>query len=43
MAMMFRLVLEVEKSWSRITGSARLARVILGVRFVDGKAPELAG
>ena len=41
-AMPFQLALEAEKSWRRITGSERLAEVISGVVFVDGKAQTLA-
>ncbi|WP_298445989.1 hypothetical protein [Ferrimicrobium sp.] len=41
-AMLFQLALEAEKSWRRITGSERLAEVISGVVFVDGKAQTLA-
>ena len=36
-AMAFKLGLESEKSWRRINEPARLAELLEGVRFVDGK------
>ena len=38
MAMMFRLGVEADKSWRKIKGSERLAKVIEEVRFIDREA-----
>ena len=38
--MVFQLVRVAEKKWRRLNGSKLLARVIEGVKFVDGVAPN---
>ena len=42
MAMVFKLGLEAEKRWRRLNGSRLIAKVIEGVRFVDGELEEAA-
>jgi transposase-like protein len=42
MAMVFKLGLEAEKRWRRLNGSKLMAKVIEGVRFVDGEQEEAA-
>jgi transposase-like protein len=38
--MVFKLADQAEKHWRRLNGSARIAQVIEGVKFVDGIHPE---
>ena len=40
LAMVFQLVREAERHWRRLKGSQRIAQVIEGRRFVDGKLQE---
>ena len=40
MTMVFKLALEAEKRWRRLNGSQLLAKVIEGVKFVDGELEE---
>jgi len=40
MTMVFKLALEAEKRWRRLNGSQLLAKVIEGVKFVDGEIEE---
>ena len=42
MAMVFKLGLEAQKKWRRLNGHELIAKVIDGVRFVDGEIAELA-
>jgi putative transposase len=42
MAMVFKLGLEAEKKWRKLNGHQLIAKVIEGVRFVDGEIAELA-
>lgn len=42
MAMVFKLALEAEKRWRRLNGSQLIAKVIEGVKFVDGELEEAA-
>jgi hypothetical protein len=34
--MVFKLALEAERHWRKLNGSELLAKVITGVRFIDG-------
>jgi hypothetical protein len=36
LTMVYKLGLEAQKSWRRLNGAEKLARVIRGTRFVDG-------
>jgi len=40
MTMVFKLALEAEKRWRRLNGSQLMAKVIEGVKFVDGELEE---
>jgi len=40
LTMAFRLCLSVQRKWSRLDGSKRLAEVIQGIKFVDGVREE---
>ena len=42
LSMVFKLSLEAEKRWRRLNGSQLIAKVIEGVKFVDGEIEELA-
>lgn len=42
MSMVFKLGLEAEKKWRRLNGSQLLAKVIDGIRFVDGELEQAA-
>ena len=42
MAMVFKLGLEAEKRWRKLNGQQMIAKVIEGVRFVDGEIEEAA-
>lgn len=42
LSMVFKLSLEAEKRWRRLNGSQLLAKVIEGVKFVDGELETLA-
>lgn len=42
MAMVFKLGLEAQKKWRRLNGSQLIAKVIEGVKFVDGELEEAA-
>jgi len=36
LTMVFKLALEAERHWRKLNGSELLAKVITGVRFIDG-------
>lgn len=40
--MVFKLALEAEKKWRRLNGHAQIAKLIEGVKFVDGEIEEVA-
>ena len=40
--MVFKLGLEAEKRWRRLNGTQLIAKVIEGVKFVDGELEEIA-
>ncbi len=42
LSMVFKLGLEAEKRWRRLNGSQLIAKVVEGVRFVDGEIEEVA-
>lgn len=42
MAMVFKLGLEAEKKWRKLNGHTLIAKVIEGVRFIDGEIAEVA-
>jgi hypothetical protein len=42
MAMLYNLAMEAPKRWRRLNGSKPLAKVIEGVRFVDGEIEDEA-
>lgn len=42
MAMVFKLGLEAEKKWRKLNGYKLIAKVIEGVRFIDGEIAEAA-
>ena len=42
LTMVFKLGLEAQKSWRRLNGSQLIAKVIEGVKFVDGELKEVA-
>jgi len=42
MAMVFKLGMEAQKKWRRLNGSHLLAKVIEGVKFIDGEEKKLA-
>jgi len=42
MTMVFKLATEAQKRWRRLNGHRLLAKVIEGVRFVDGEIKEIA-
>jgi len=42
MTMVFKLALEAQKRWRRLNGSQLIAKVIEGLRFIDGELEEAA-
>jgi putative transposase len=40
--MVFKLALEAEKTWRRLTGRKQIELVMQGQRFVDGELQEAA-
>ncbi len=42
MEMVFKLALEAQRRWRRLNGSQLIAKVIEGVKFVDGELEEAA-
>ena len=42
LAMVFKLAMEAERSWRRLNGHQLIAKVIEGVKFVDGELKEAA-
>lgn len=42
MTMVFKLALEAEKKWRKLNGQQLIAKVIEGVRFIDGEIAEAA-
>ena len=39
LTMVFKLGLEAQKHWRRLNGSELVAKVVIGVKFVDGEEP----
>ena len=42
MTMVFKLALQAQKRWRRLNGSQLIAKVIEGIRFVDGELEDVA-